>query len=72
MYNIEEELGERLIEAGREPIGSGLAAPSWPGRGLMFDLARRSDRSLSKPVYWMSPTTWSAEDGAVVPMPTLP
>ena len=25
MYNIEEELGERLIEAGREPIGSGLA-----------------------------------------------
>jgi len=26
MYNIEEELGERLIAAGREPIGSGLAA----------------------------------------------
>ena len=26
MYNIEEELGERLIEAAREPIGSGLAA----------------------------------------------
>ena len=25
MYNIEEELGERLIEAGREPIESGLA-----------------------------------------------
>ena len=25
MYNIEEELGERLIETGREPIGSGLA-----------------------------------------------
>jgi very-short-patch-repair endonuclease len=25
MYNIEEELGERLIEAGREPIGSALA-----------------------------------------------
>ena len=25
MYKIEEELGERLIEAGREPIGSGLA-----------------------------------------------
>jgi very-short-patch-repair endonuclease len=25
MYNIEEELGERLVEAGREPIGSGLA-----------------------------------------------
>src|SRR6516164_10129515 len=25
MYNIEEELGERLIEAGRQPIGSALA-----------------------------------------------
>src|SRR6202040_456168 len=25
MYNIEEELGERLIGAGREPIGSALA-----------------------------------------------
>jgi len=25
MYNIEEKLGERLIEAGREPFGSALA-----------------------------------------------
>ena len=25
MYNIEEELGERLVEAGREAIGSALA-----------------------------------------------
>jgi AAA domain len=28
MYNIEEELGERLIEAGREPIESALATAS--------------------------------------------
>ena len=28
MYNIEEELGERLIEAGREPIEAALATAS--------------------------------------------
>jgi hypothetical protein len=40
MYNIEEELGERLIEAGREPIGSGLAA------ALVEDSFEELDRVL--------------------------
>jgi hypothetical protein len=40
MYNIEEELEERLIEAGREPIGSGLAT------ALVEDSFEELDRVL--------------------------